>query len=246
MPTPNMTENEIISYLNKTSLPTLLVEGQDDALIYRWLETQLGIFAGNILICSGRSVLISIYRRRNSIRCGKLPWLADLDMWRFSSPPGDLKGIIFTSGYSIENDLYAGSDVESLLESAERSQHGQLLSTICRWFALEIHEHQEDRENKCATHIRQVIDFASMDIANEFATQRGFKEPDSLLLARITTSYKLDLRGKTLLQILIVYLSASSRNPKCSYAAVIEMCLKLYPDNQYINRIISEANTQLT
>lgn len=245
MPTPNMTENEIISYLNKTSLPTLLVEGEDDALIYRWLETKLGIFTGNILICSGRSILISIYRRRDSIRCGKLAWLADLDMWRFSSPPSELNGIIFTSGYSIENDLYAGTDVESLLESAERSQHGQLLATACRWFAFEILEHQAGRENRCATHIKQIVDFASMDVATVFAVQRGFKEPDSSLLARITSSYKLQLRGKTLLQVLVVFLSASSRNPKYSCAAIIEMCLKLYPNNPYIQRIILEARAQL-
>ena len=62
MPTPRMTEMEIIEYLKRTRLPTLLVEGEDDALVYRWLENKLGIFAGSILICSGRDVLVSIYR----------------------------------------------------------------------------------------------------------------------------------------------------------------------------------------
>jgi hypothetical protein len=135
MPTPKMTESEIISYLTKTSLPTILVEGEADAGIYRWLESQLGIFSGSFLICSGRDVLLSIYRRRGTFPHGKIAWLADLDMWRYSSPPTDLAGIIFTTGYSIENDLYAGSDIESLLEPAEQSQHAQLLRVICRWCA---------------------------------------------------------------------------------------------------------------
>jgi hypothetical protein len=245
MPTPRMTEDEIISYLGKTSLPTLLVEGEDDAGIYRWLENQLGIFAGSILICSGRGVLISIYRRRDSFRHGKLAWLADLDMWRFSSPPNDLAGIIFTSGYSVENDLYAGSDVESLMDAAERSQHARLLAAACRWFAFEVLETQAGRENRCATHIKRVVDLATMDIATAFVVSRGFTEPASALVAQITAEYKLQLRGKTLLEVLVVFLSDSSRNPKYGYGAVIEMCLKLYPNNPHIQRIVTMARAQL-
>ena len=105
MPTPKMTEAEIISYLGKTSLPTLLVEGEDDASIYRWLEDQLGVFTGSILICSGRDTLLSIYRKRSTFTHGKVAWLADSDMWVLTSPPPDLADVIFTAGYSIENDL---------------------------------------------------------------------------------------------------------------------------------------------
>jgi hypothetical protein len=97
------------------------VEGEDDATIYRWLESQLGVFSGSVLFCSGRDVLISIFRKRETFPHGKIAFLADLDMWRFSPPPADLLGILFTTGYSIENDLYAGSQIEALLEDTERS-----------------------------------------------------------------------------------------------------------------------------
>jgi hypothetical protein len=132
-----MTEKEIIDYLKRTSLPTLLVEGEDDAAIYRWLENRLGVFSGSVLFCSGRDVLFSIYRNRETFPHGKLAWLADLDMWRFSPPPSDLQGIVFTTGYSIENDLYAGSEIEALMEDDERSRHSRLLSALCRWFSFE-------------------------------------------------------------------------------------------------------------
>jgi hypothetical protein len=245
MPTPKMTESEIISYLSKTSLPTLLVEGEDDAGIYRWLESQLGIFTGSILICSGRNVLLSIYRRRSTFPHGKIAWLADLDVWRYSSPPVDLVGVIFTTGYSIENDLYVGSDIESLLEPAERSRHAQLLGVVCRWFAFEILESQAGRAALMATHINRVVDFSAMDISVEFRTFRNFTEPEAALVNQLVSNYKLQLRGKTLLQVLVNYLSDSSRNPKYSYGAIIELCLKLYPNNPYIQRILREARACL-
>jgi hypothetical protein len=160
-----MTEKEIVDYLGKTALPTLLVEGEDDAAIYRWLEQQLGVFSGSILFCGGRDVLISIYRNRSTFPHKKVAWLADLDMWKFSAPPLDLAGIVFTTGYSIENDLYAGSDIESLLEAAERTQHSQLLKVVSRWFAFEVLEHQAGRLVEVGTHINRVVDFATMDIS---------------------------------------------------------------------------------
>ncbi len=246
MPTPSMTEEEIISILGKTNLPTLLVEGVDDAKIYRSLENELGILGGNILQCTGRNVLISIFRRRDTFKHGKLVWLADLDMWRFSQPPDDLKGIIFTSGYSIENDLYAGSEIESLLEVKERDQHAQLLAAVCRWFAFEVIEHKANGVNRCGTHIDRVIDYSTMDIATGFATSRGFIEPDSAICAQILANYQLQLRGKTLFQALQVILAKPNRKPAYRTRALIDMCLKLYPDNPYMKRLVTEAKAALS
>jgi hypothetical protein len=240
-----MTEKEIVDYLKRTSLPTLLVEGDDDAAIYRWLENRLGVFSGSVLFCSGRDVLISIYRNRETFPHGKLAWLADLDMWRFSPPPADLDGIVFTTGYSIENDLYAGSQIEALLEEDERSRHSRLLSVLCRWFSFEVLEFLASREAQVAHHVRRVVDLDAMEIRPEFASLRGYSEPDPSFVASLFADYKLNLRGKTLVDALITYLSDSRRTPKYSKPAIIEMCLKLYPENPYMNRLVEEANRQL-
>jgi hypothetical protein len=240
-----MTEQEIVEYLKRTSLPTLLVEGEDDAAIYRWLENQLGVFAGSVLFCSGRDVLISIYRQRDAFPHGKLAWLADLDLWRFGAPPAELDGIVFTSGYSIENDLYAGSQIEALLEENERSLHSRLLSVLCRWFAFEVLESLAGREGQVAHHARRVVDLDTMEIRPDFVSFRGYSEPDPSFVSALLAEYKLNLRGKTLMQALIVYLSDSRRTPKYSYDAIIEMCLKLYPENPYMKRLITEANRRL-
>lgn len=240
-----MTETEIIAYLGKTSLPTLLVEGTGDAAIYRWLESRLGTFSGNVLPCSGRETLLSIYRQRESFSHGRLVWIADLDLWQFSAPPPDVGGVIFTTGYSIENDLYAGSDIESLLSDAERSRHSQTLAAVCRWFAFEALEFLAGREARVATHIRRLLDDSALELSAEFIRSRGFSEPDPKFVAELLANYKLRLRGKSLLETLLTYLSDSHRTPKYSSAAVIEMCLKLFPKNPYVTRLIDEARQQL-
>jgi hypothetical protein len=240
-----MTEKEIIDYLGRTSLPTLLVEGEDDAIIYRWLEEQLGIFSGSVLFCSGRDVLLSIYRKRATFSHGKIAWLADVDMWKFTSIPADLQGIIFTTGYSIENDLYAGSQIAALLEESEKSRHSRLLGVVCRWFAFEISEFLAGRDPQVGHQLRRVVDFTIMDICPRFAAFRGYSEPPVSLVNAVLDDYPLQLRGHTLMQALIAHLSDSRRTPKYSYPAIVEMCLKLYPNNPYIKRLISEANRQL-
>ena len=227
-------------------MPTLLVEGEDDAAIYRWLENQLGVFSGSVLFCSGRETLISIYRKRDMFPHGPIAWLADLDMWRFASPPADLDGIVFTTGYSIENDLYAGSQIEALLEEDERNRHGRLLSIVCRWFSFEVLEFLAGREAQVAHHIRRVVDLDAMDICPLFAHHRGYSEPDASFVNSMLADYKLKLRGKTLMEVLIAHLSDSRRNPKYSYAAIVELCLKLYPENPYMKRLVAEANRRLS
>jgi hypothetical protein len=167
-------------------------------------------------------------------------------MWRFSQPPPDLNGIVFTTGYSIENDLYAGSDIEALLDNTERIRHSQLISTVCRWFAFEVLEFQAGRNYQVSHHIRHVIDFVTMDLSAAFCSQRGYSEPNPAFVGLLVSDYKLRLRGKTLMQVLIAHLSDSNRTPKYSNAAIIEMCLKLYPDNPYIKRLIAAAHQGLT
>lgn len=166
-------------------------------------------------------------------------------MWCYSAPPTDLADIIFTAGYSIENDLYAGSDIESLLEPAERSQHSQLIRIACRWHAFEILEFESQRGFVMAYHINRVVDFSIMDISMEFCRSRSFTEPPASLVIRLMANYKLQLRGKTLLQIIVKYLSDSTRNPKYSYGAIIELCLKLYPNNPHIQHILHVAREHL-
>jgi hypothetical protein len=240
-----VTEDEILSYLSRTELPTLLVEGSQDAIVFRWLENELGIINGSILPCHGRGVLLSIYEKRDRFKHGRLAWLADRDMWCFSTVPEIYSTVIFTAGYSIENDLYAGSRLESLLEPSERQIHTILLSLVCKWFAFELEEYCAGRSHKVATNIKEIVNHERLEISRAFSQKRGFKEPSEESVKLVLDDYQLKLRGKTLVQVLETVLTRPGRVAKFRSSQIVELSLKLFPDNPYLRRLVSEVQTQL-
>ena len=111
--------------------------------------------------------------------------------------------------------------------------------------AFEVGEFLAGRKHQVDRHPREVVDAAAMVINASFATERGYAEPDPALAGSILADDQLRLRGKTLVQVLLEHLSSSKRDPKYSGKAIIELCLKLYPQNPYMLRIVAEAARRL-
>ena len=89
-----LSEREIVDTLKRTSLLTVLVEGKDDASVYRYLEHKINIDDVDVLICDGRSKLIKIFERREEFKNTKVVFLADKDMWFFVGIPKQYFGQI--------------------------------------------------------------------------------------------------------------------------------------------------------
>lgn len=135
----HLTVNEIIAYLKRTNLPTVLVEGTDDKSVYRYIENRLGELDADILICNGRDALLEIFTRRNEFSAAKVAFVADRDMWYFTGIPDEYQnGVIFSAGYSLENDLYVKEIFEGLLEKEEKRKFMDLIQELSRWFAFEV------------------------------------------------------------------------------------------------------------
>ena len=62
-------------------------------------------------------------------------FILDREMWLFSGIPERYEDIVCTQGYSIENDLYSVSRIESLVDRSKVSEHWQVKEAIIRWFA---------------------------------------------------------------------------------------------------------------
>ena len=157
MPAPHPTVDELVAALRRSRLPTVIVEGKDDMQIYRWVEGCIGSQNANILPAGGRNNLLSVYERRNEYAHLPVAFVADRDLWLFSGIPPIYHDIIWTQGYSIENDLYAGANLENLLAAEEATEHQQVLDSIIEWFAFEVEEYLEGREAQVATHCNRVV-----------------------------------------------------------------------------------------
>ena len=231
----------VVALLRRTlDLQTVIVEGKDDMQIYQWAERRVGIQKANVLPVGGRETLLAVYKRRNEFAHLPVAFVADKDLWLFSGIPPDYPDIIWTEGYSIENDLYAGASLEDLLNADEVDEHRQVLDSIIEWFAFEVEEHLAGREPRVDTHCNEIVPLGQTAMDQGFRTRRGFRSPNEELHQQIKGAYQLQLRGKSLFQVLVRFLSASNRASKHSIFGLYEIAVKMTSPQPLIDRLIGE------
>lgn len=234
------TADEVIATLQRSNLPTVLVEGTNDADIYHWIEQRLAPIQASVLPCGGRATLLRIFERRAEFQDTRVVFIADRDMWLFTQVPQQYEEIIWTTGYSIENDLYAGSKIERLLEGSEKKIHREILKCAVQWFAFEIEEYRFGRSCQVACHINEVVSPPKIELSQNFIKNRGYRRAKTATIREVRKNYKLHLRGKTLFQILVRILNAPRRPAKYSLRAVLEVAFKSTQRNRHIERITQE------
>lgn len=199
---PHFTVDEITSYLRRTSQATILVEGRDDQKVYRYVEDQLTDLDVDVLICDGRDSLLAIFRRRTEFARAPVVFVADRDMWYFTGIPDEFATeIVFTEGYSIENDLYVREVFEALMSESELAQFRALIQCIARWQAFHVETFRVSGRCSCDVYLNQIV--AQDVLSSEHLASIGFIEPPAATVMQIIESYPFALRGKTLFQALV-------------------------------------------
>lgn len=241
------TVDELVSTLRRSKLPTVVVEGRDDMQIFRWMEDLLKIHAVDILGVGGRSNLFAVYDRRGEFAHLPVTFIADRDKELFTQLPAGYEEIIWTQGYSIENDLYAGAEpsLESLMDPHEADEHRQVLNIIVEWFAFEVEEFLAGRDYKFDHHCNKIVPLGQIVMDNNFRQRRGFRQPNAELEQQIREAYQLQLRGKQLFQMLVRFLSASNRLAKYSYHDLHEIAFKMTSFHPLMHRLIQEIEHKI-
>lgn len=218
-----LTEDELVSTLSHSSLKTLLVEGKDDIAVYRWIEDSCnGMF--DVIQCHCRNTLINVYKRRAEFPNAKVVFVADRDTYLYTSVPEEYDGIIFTSGYSIENDLYHGRGIENILNSTEKSRYASSMQEFVRYYACQIEKFLAGTEYN----LRQ-MPCALLDTSDKLMPEKvefGFSEPSKEWFDKIYKEYDHYLRGHSLFSVLFRLLSERKDSPKYSHVQLYEICYK--------------------
>ena len=222
-----------------TDLPTIIVEGENDIPIYRRIERYIGVPNADVIQVDGRNNLLSLYEKRKKFAHLPVAFVADRDLWLFSGLPPGYPDIIWTEGCSIENDLYAGADLENLLNVDEVDEHRQVLDSIIEWFAFEVGEHLAGEEAQVATGCNTVVPLGQTEMDQGFRQSRGFRPPDQKLHQQIKEAYQLQLRGRLLFEVLIRFLNA---HPGSQYSVVRlhETAFDRKPPAELMDRFIRE------
>ena len=240
-----VTLDELIGYLKKSSLPTILVEGNDDIIVFRKLENEIGIGNADVLQCGGRLTLFKMFERRQEYSNLKTAFIADRDMFVFSTIPPQYQAIIFTAGYSIENDLLSRYEFHRLFESSEPNDFQQLINAIIPWFAFEVSEHLAGREHQVDKHPNELVPEGTNQISADWLAARGFTTPNQSIIDDLRQNYLMKLQGHLLMSCLTRFLCRSGRRVKYPPATLIDLALNMGASNQNWTRILIAVRTAL-
>lgn len=249
MPTPNpMTVEHLVGVLCRSHTPKIVVEGKTDIVIYRRLLGLVGIQQTILHAADNRDKLLQVYERRKEFAHVPVAFIADRDMWLFSGIPEGYADIIWTQGYSIENDLYVSAELESFLETHQYETHQQVLNAVCRWFAFEVEAFLKGDTAYVAEGFDEIVPRGKTELDDAFLKRRGFLPPQEERYQQIREAHGLQLRGKLLFQILLRFLNAVDRELRLqtTHHGLFAIALDRPVSSQLFDRLIQEVERKLS
>lgn len=228
MPSPQTkkvqpTVEEIIATLKRSSLPTIICEGSDDLIVYRRIEDRLSHLGVSVLPAGGRRNVLEIFNRRGEIsNAVRLAFIADRDTWvNTAVPQAYLNPVLcLTHGYSIENDIIADGELESLLTGAALTNYKEELKTFLDWYALALSRHLTNQEEPISHHPERVLE--STDRAT-LTTLKPDESYPTALRARLNDNYRVEVRGKSLLSLLVRNTNTRRGEPRHTDKSLLEI-----------------------
>jgi hypothetical protein len=242
-----LTVDEIVAYLKKSNLTNILVEGPDDLMVHNWIEEKINSLNITIFPCGGRSTLIEVYNRRREFADKKVTYVADMDLYAFTGVPQNLSEIIFTSGYSIENDLYAfgKSTIDNLFNTKELEEFNETMNNLVPWYCSEILKYLNGQEHHISFHLNRIVAENTTVINPSYISTIQVLSVTDEFIEQVKENNFLKLRGKFIFDCIVRHLSHRSRRSKFSKENIMELCLRMNRNNHF-ERIIEEINHKLS
>ena len=222
------TVDELFATLKNSSMPTVIVEGRDDIVFYRKVEDELSDLGIDILSAGNKDKVLELREKILSENLSiPIAFIVDKDLWvNYGVPTEYQDSLITTNGYSIENDLFLDGDLLLLLDSDELLDFKDDLDVFIKWYALAINRHVNDKKtiydeiSSFRYHPNKLLDDKSFYI-KETTLKKNEIYPEELYES-ISLDYANKLRGKSLLGLLLRYLSKKERKIKFGLYQLLE------------------------
>ncbi len=217
------TVDEVISLLKKTRLPTVIIEGTDDLIVYKRLEHHFYESDLSVLPVGGRNNVLKIYDRANELpQDSKVLFIADKDIWAITGIPANYQSekIFFTNGYSIENDAFQDCQIPHYMNTEERSQFESELERYLQWYSLAVERKILNGDESIKNHPNHIL-----DAPDEFQKLTKLNEGETFPEQRhkaVKDDYQNLIRGKSLIQLAMRQLSYKGRAVRHSDSSFLE------------------------
>ncbi len=263
MSLPDSTLENLVIALRLSNKPNIIVEGKDDEIIYGTLVERLGRFDVGFFSAGSKDALLRLYEElydyenAGDFRHAPVAFIADRDMWLFRGIPSRYDDIIWTDGYSIENDLYSHAKLSDRI--GNKAEYDQTLDAISMWFAYKVEEYLEknppppkkvfqsfrDEEHVDVRHrLRRIIPAEKTTLAPDL----GFLPSNHKRVRAVRKAYHLQLRGKLLFELLVRFLNKPSqgfRDATVSYYGLYNDAITVPESNQLFSRLKNEVREKL-
>ena len=242
MPIPEMYEDEIINTIKHSKTINIIVEGKDDCFIYRKIEEVISDI--DLIICSGRNTLVKLFNRRDEFANAKYIFFADQDTYLFKGIPVNYSEIIWTNGYSIENDILNNSDILNIAISQDKREYfSNELSLLELWYASEMVKAIANEEYNVDLHPKAIIENAAFKPDFEYLLTLSIDIPEIIKQEPLRS-----IRGKNITNFIHMYYNNNDFGAKCNPKALLLFTLS--DINNDFNRItlpkIMEKKNRLT
>lgn len=211
-----LTTEEIVATLRRTKLPTVVIEGKDDLVVFRRLEVACQDIQLSVFPVNGRSRVLDLFDERRKLGLpSNISFAADKDMWVFDGVPTpyDTAQIALTDGYSIENDVYRDGGLEELMLPEERRIFERELEIFLAWYASAVCR----RDDECLrTHPNEVLSRAS-------SPGQAFGENVLEVLDVLRKNYASFVRGKSLVGLLMRQINKPGRHARYNKSSLLEL-----------------------
>ena len=263
MALPDSTLENLVVELRLSNKPNIIVEGKEDEIIYGKLVERLGRFDVGFFSAGSKDTLLHLYEELSEyenagdFRHAPVAFIADRDMWLFRGVPVRYGDIIWTEGYSIENDLYSNAKLRGRV--GNMAEYDQTLDSISMWFAYKVEEYLEknppppkkvfqsfrDEEHvRVGHHLNQIIPIGNTTLAPDLE----FLPSDHEIVGNVRTAYHLQLRGKLLFQLLVRFLNKPKQgfqDATVSYHGLYNDAITVPESDQLFSRLESEVREKL-
>lgn len=225
---PPVTPEEFVATLTHSDKLYIVVEGSTDDLIYKRLIASLGIRGIDYHTAGCRDEVFKVYHlikrnpKKRELLNSRVTFIADQDSWVFldpkQKPPEDYKyicmeDIIWTEGYSIENDLYVKGRLRNLVADTHIREYDRTLDLICTWYAFELSRCNEGENLPVNKHLNQIVsekgDTLEQKLLRELV-EAGYNPSCKELekeMKKIRKEYAKCIRGKNLFQLVQRFLT---------------------------------------
>lgn len=230
-----LTLEEIIATLEHSNLPAIVVEGKDDIIIYRELEN---LIEADVISAGGRYTVLEIFKNKLTnprLQDKKIVFIADKDTWVNTSIPNEYKrrDLIFTNGYSIENDVFIDYACDKIIsrDTQKQKTFDEEKQKFIYWYALALQNTlQKDSfvNRELSTSIYHVL-----NQYNEFSQIQENEDYPTDLKEDLEKNYALKVRGKSLLELFSK--TFKEHKPRAMFEAIA-----VRPNN-CINRIFDDV-----